>query len=135
VIFGRAGYHGFMSFLLFSGPCDAGAASLVRSALRDLADDPSIPSSVVDDLALAATELISNARNAGASSIDVLLSVPPPHLVLEVTDDAPGYPRPQDPKPLDSHGRGLRILGAISERWGVTQTSPEAKTVWAKFGG
>lgn len=56
----------------------------------------------------------------------------PAHLVCAVTDPSdhpPVYPHVSDP--LDEHGRGLRIIDALSEHWGWTRRQPLGKTVWA----
>ncbi|NUT24516.1 MAG: ATP-binding protein [Streptomyces sp.] len=56
----------------------------------------------------------------------------PAHLVCAVTDPCdspPVYPHASDP--LDEHGRGLRIIDALSEHWGWTRRQPLGKTVWA----
>lgn len=56
----------------------------------------------------------------------------PAHLVCAVvdpSDDPPVYPHTSDP--FDEHGRGLRIIDALSEHWGWTRCQPEGKTVWA----
>ncbi|SDN67133.1 hypothetical protein SAMN04487981_106132 [Streptomyces sp. cf386] len=56
----------------------------------------------------------------------------PAHLVCAVTDPCdrlPVYPHASDP--LDEHGRGLRIIDALSEHWGWTRRQPMGKTVWA----
>jgi anti-sigma regulatory factor (Ser/Thr protein kinase) len=122
-----------MSVLLYRGPCEPGATAQVRRSLRSLARAAQVPEDMVEDLALAATELITNAINAGAHHVDVSLSVPPPHLQLEVTDDAPGIPEMGDPDPLSVHGRGLQILTAIAEMWGYRSHPHDGKTVWARF--
>jgi two-component sensor histidine kinase len=54
------------------------------------------------------------------------------HLVCAVTDPSdhpPVYPHTSDP--FDEHGRGLRIIDALSEHWGWTRRHPMGKTVWA----
>jgi anti-sigma regulatory factor (Ser/Thr protein kinase) len=57
-------------------------------------------------------------------------------LRIEVTD-ARGdrVPRIQDPAALkeSEHGRGLRIVAAYSQRWGVAEAPANAKTVWAEI--
>ncbi|MFE5816945.1 ATP-binding protein [Streptomyces sp. NPDC056479] len=56
----------------------------------------------------------------------------PAHLVCAVIDPSdhpPVYPHTSDP--LDEHGRGLRIIDALSEHWGWTRRHPMGKTVWA----
>ncbi|MFD6292384.1 ATP-binding protein [Streptomyces sp. NPDC060205] len=56
-------------------------------------------------------------------------------LRIEVTD-ARGDRRtlgPQHPGPADESGRGLVIVEALSDRWGVTPGRPPRKTVWAEL--
>ncbi|MCF1596534.1 ATP-binding protein [Streptomyces muensis] len=70
---------------------------------------------------------------AGDAEIWLRLSLRrPAHLVCAVTDpsdDPPVYPHTSDP--FDEHGRGLRIIDALSEHWGWTRRQPAGKTVWA----
>ncbi|KOV66203.1 ATP-binding protein [Streptomyces sp. MMG1121] len=56
-------------------------------------------------------------------------------LRIEVTD-ARGdrVPRPHDPVAEESEcGRGLRIVAAYADRWGVTEAPAGAKIVWAEL--
>lgn len=56
----------------------------------------------------------------------------PAHLVCAVTDPCGGLPvYPHASDPFDEHGRGLRIIDALSEHWGWTRRQPRGKTVWA----
>lgn len=56
----------------------------------------------------------------------------PAHLVCAVTDPCDGLPvYPHASDPFDEHGRGLRIIDALSEHWGWTRRQPRGKTVWA----
>ena len=55
-------------------------------------------------------------------------------LRIEVTDtrgDRP-LPDPQQPTPEAESGRGLLVVEALADRWGVTQDLPPRKTVWAE---
>ncbi|MFJ7074767.1 ATP-binding protein [Streptomyces sp. NPDC098781] len=96
------------------------------------------------DALTVVTELLANAvlhavppapaRPAAAEAeIWLRLSVRRPgHLVCAVTDPSdhpPVYPHTSDP--FDEHGRGLRIIDALSEHWGWTRRHPMGKTVWA----
>jgi anti-sigma regulatory factor (Ser/Thr protein kinase) len=119
-------------FMLFDGPCDTTTASTVRRALRDLQAVLEVRSRTVEDLELAATELITNAVRAGALHLDIQLSVLLPRLELAVTDDGPGMPTPREPAPGAVTGRGLQILAALADEWGYT-AGEISKTVWARF--
>ena len=48
------------------------------------------------------------------------------------TDDHPPVYAPTGTS-LDEHGRGLRIVDALSEEWGWAPTLPVGKTVWARL--
>lgn len=117
---------------LFRGPCDSGVPHAVRQALRDVQATGALSGAVLEDVLLAATELVTNAVNAGARTVEVLLDTPPPHVILDVTDDAPGQPTPGHPTASDTSGRGLRIVEALADQWGFRST-PDGKTVWARF--
>lgn len=122
-----------MTFVpLFTGPCDSAVPVAVRRALRAFEATGALSSSVADDLLLAATELVTNAFNAGARTVEVVLQTPPPHLTLDVTDDAPGHPTVGNPSASDTSGRGLLIVAALAEQWGCRPTE-SGKTVWARF--
>jgi hypothetical protein len=48
---------------------------------------------------------------------------------VEVRDTGQGKPTVLSPGPQDPSGRGLRILEAIADTWGIIP-APEGKTVW-----
>ncbi len=57
-------------------------------------------------------------------------------LVVEVCDHHPSRaPRggePETPHDTPEYGRGLRLVGALSEAWGITYRTGR-KTVWARL--
>jgi len=90
-----------------------------------------------DDAVAVVTELAANAvlhalPHADTCDVRVRLTLRSKHLLCAVTDrsdDVPVYPATVDP--LLEHGRGLRIVEALSEHWGWTKRTPVGKTVWA----
>jgi anti-sigma regulatory factor (Ser/Thr protein kinase) len=106
------------------------ARHLVRSALGywGLADWPR-----GDDLALCVSELATNALVHGVPpGRGFLLRVRYDGDVLrvELHDSGPGEPR--IPDDADGGGRGLLLVAALSDKWGVQPRSP-GKAVWCEW--
>jgi anti-sigma regulatory factor (Ser/Thr protein kinase) len=92
-----------------------------------------------EDAAQVVAELASNAvlhgRVPGRDFRLRLRLRPDRTLRIELTD-ARGdrLPRVQDPvSDVPETGRGLRIVTAYAARWGVVETPPGVKTVWAEI--
>ena len=82
-----------------------------------------------------ASELVTNAiRHAeDGSSVVVLLMYAAGTLRLEVRDHDPlNLPLVKAPGPLDQSGRGLVLVGALADRWGVRVTET-GKSVWCEL--
>ncbi|MFL5992839.1 MAG: ATP-binding protein [Streptomyces sp.] len=91
-----------------------------------------------DDVLLCVSELTTNA----------LLHGVPPHrcfrldlaltadgiLRVEVHDSAPGELRIPDTDPGSERGRGLLLVAAVADEWGVRERDP-GKVVWCEFKG
>ena len=54
-------------------------------------------------------------------------------LRIGVTDRGPGMPDPRNLEPSAENGRGLHIISALSEAWGVDQLDGTGKHVWAEL--
>ena len=80
------------------------------------------------------SELVTNSvEHARCVSVTVLLIYAVGTLRLEVSDqDADNAPVLKSPKPGDMAGRGLVIVQALSDRWGVRVTNG-GKTVWCEL--
>src|SRR4051794_33870884 len=78
---------------------------------------------LLQNIYLIATELVTNAVNARASTTTLGLSWHRHRIRLTVDDDAPGAPTPQPPSSDQSHGRGLAIVELLSTAWGVRPDS------------
>ena len=87
---------------------------------------------VLDDAVLTVAELVTNSVNAGSGRITVDVDLHRDHVLLAVTDDAPGQPAVQPFSQSATYGRGLRIVEALARRWG-TDPRLAAKRVWAEL--
>jgi anti-sigma regulatory factor (Ser/Thr protein kinase) len=84
------------------------------------------------DAAMVVSELVTNAIRAGASTIELEVGRVGGLFRITVIDDAEGTPKPAEPDPTAAAGRGLRIVGALSARWGVEPVGA-GKRVWAEL--
>ena len=92
---------------------------------------PRADTTVADDCELVIGELVTNACNAHATTIDVSIELHHTRIELAVTDDAHGWPVLRVPGPAATSGRGLQIVAALAARWGVTVAEDGRTTVWA----
>ncbi|MGW4026334.1 SpoIIE family protein phosphatase [Streptomyces sp. NPDC005009] len=126
-------------------PLAPGAArALLRKALTEWAElalpgAEHLTGRVGDDATLIASELVTNAVVHAGTEVRVAcrLEEETGALVVEVADQHPSRaPRGNEPEgpPYDTpeYGRGLRLVAALSEAWGITYR-PGTKTVWARL--
>ncbi|MFC6881581.1 MULTISPECIES: ATP-binding protein [Actinomadura] len=100
-----------------------------------------------DDLCLVASELLSNAcAETPGREIRVRVTCGDGVLwvgVWDASDVVPDEPAPvveldfaaldELPEELAVSGRGLGIVRALADEWGIARTSPRGKWVWAVF--
>ena len=82
-----------------------------------------------DDVVLAASEFAANVIRHAHTPFTVRLNTDEERVRLEVSDGSSIIPAVED---LSESNRGLRMIEAISSRWGVEATE-SGKTVWAEF--
>ncbi|MHA3703439.1 ATP-binding protein [Jatrophihabitans sp. YIM 134969] len=85
---------------------------------------------LADDAVTVASELVSNALEAGASDVVVTTTSHRTAMTVTVADDAPGVPHLLTVDPDQTSGRGLLIVAALGSGWGV-EITPGGKNVWA----
>lgn len=101
------------------------ARRFALGALENVGDD------VRDVVALMVSELATNAllHAQTAFVVDVTLVADTDEIVVAVHDGAGGRPVVKDPEPTDAHGRGLRIVATLADRWGTGRSDQEPGTV------
>ncbi|MGY1737257.1 ATP-binding protein [Geodermatophilus sp. SYSU D00684] len=89
---------------------------------------------VCETAALLVSELATNAvRHDGGRPFEVTVRqlTEPDRVWCGVTDTAPGLPVLRSPSVTEEHGRGLRLVAALADRWGAhRRRDTDAKTVW-----
>ncbi|MGW2122013.1 ATP-binding protein [Streptomyces sp. NPDC001758] len=120
------------------GPAGVGKA---RHRMRTQLRAGGVADMVVDDAVLILSELLSNACKhgrplgealVGDGDVRVAWRVDPcGRLVVEVTDGGgPTRPAPATPSVTAHGGRGLNIITALADDWGVRDEVPGEVTVW-----
>jgi anti-sigma regulatory factor (Ser/Thr protein kinase) len=102
----------------------------VREARRFIRETLSAhPSEARDAIELMASELATNCIAHATSDFEIQVETTKGTVRIETHDHGPGEPVAQSAAPTDPTGRGLRIVEAMSDRWGVIPGTP-GKTVW-----
>jgi anti-sigma regulatory factor (Ser/Thr protein kinase) len=99
-----------------------------------------------DDAAAVVTELMTNAlrhalaelradsQGAPAWPIRLGLVDPGPYVICAVADPSSRLPTPRRPDWQDEAGRGLLVVGSLSDQWGsCAAPDGRGKVVWAAF--
>lgn len=84
------------------------------------------------DVTLVASELVTNAVQAGAREITVQIRAAGAWVELRVSDDAEGWPIQKRSDHDDVRGRGLFITAQLAAQWSATE-HPAGKTVTAAW--
>lgn len=88
---------------------------------------------LVDRVVLIASELVTNAVQAGATAIEVSMRLRAGRLDLVVTDDAAGWPAPVAAGVDDTAGRGLSIVEHLADAWDVAARRRGGKVITASW--
>lgn len=105
------------------------SSAAAGSVRRALAHDLDVADHLADDVALVASELVTNVvRHAGTGGV-VELWACPGEVRIEVHDAAPALPQMRERGGPDG-GFGLRIVDRLTTQWGHRLTC-HGKTVWA----
>lgn len=115
-----------------------GAPSCARLHTRNVLNEWNLPRAVIADAETCVSETITNALRATLALPDPLpiglrLLVNAERLVTEAWDCHPDVPVLRPATLDDEGGRGLAVIEAFSNRWGVRRLSPHVKSVWCEF--
>lgn len=112
---------------------DVNAPSHARAHVMSHLLATDLPGGVAaDKVVLIASELVTNAVQAGATTIEVSMRIARKRLELMVTDDAGGWPTPTTASVDDTAGRGLMLVEQLADAWDITRRRP-GKAVTASW--
>lgn len=107
-------------------PRSPASGALARREVRRVG--ASLAADRVGELELVVTELVTNALVHGQGALRLELRLTPFGVAGHVLDDGPGFAyEPHVPALEEPGGRGLRIVDALTTRWGV---EPGRSLVW-----
>ncbi|MEU0009955.1 ATP-binding protein [Streptomyces halstedii] len=92
----------------------------------------------IDDVRLCISELATNALVHGTVSDHgflVRLDAEDDVVRLEVHDSRREQPKSREAADTDLSGRGLVLVAALADDWGVQDRAPLGKIVWSSFKG
>ena len=92
-----------------------------------------LPEEVFDDLALLASEVVTNAVRHTRATCAVTVRWTGERVRVEVTDTDPARPALRDVSAHAEDGRGLLLVASLSADWGSTPDRA-GKTVWFEVG-
>ncbi|WP_329384631.1 ATP-binding protein [Streptomyces sp. NBC_01716] len=105
----------------------------VGRAREALLERLSLAGELGDTAALLLSELVTNALRHGSPpgrEIHVTVSRGDGLLRLEVEDAGEALPHPRTPDLVDECGRGLALVAALADDWGVAGREGPGKRVW-----
>ncbi|MFD5470406.1 ATP-binding protein [Streptomyces sp. NPDC127105] len=107
------------------------SARHIRRIVRSCLDDWGL-AGLADAVELAVTELVANVvRHVPDRRCTLLVLRQTGGVRVEVTDGSPQLPAvPLDLSPEAEGGRGLLLVDAVTDRWGVEPRGGAGKTVW-----
>jgi anti-sigma regulatory factor (Ser/Thr protein kinase) len=85
-----------------------------------------------EDAALLASEVVTNAIRHAGGSVTVRAERDGEHLVVQVLDKSPKEPMVLAPDLWSENGRGMSLVDAIANEWGVVP-HPAGKVVWFRL--
>jgi serine/threonine-protein kinase RsbW len=111
-------------------PPEATAPAEARAVVEAIGSD--LPESVLIDAKLLLTEVVTNAiKHAGPTMQAVIIRIMRNHIIrVEVVDPGPMFnPDPRPPGTGARSGRGLFLVDAVANAWGV-EPNETGKKVW-----
>ena len=102
--------------------CDSRAPAAARLQVSEFLERPGVSHEVVNDVVLAVSELVTNAVEAGATSIELLVDVTKQDIMMSVDDNTGGWPTLTSPEAQATRGRGLAIVAKTAQNWDVERT-------------
>ncbi|GGK83727.1 hypothetical protein Sme01_17820 [Sphaerisporangium melleum] len=108
---------------------EPGVTAECRAVVREILAEWDLHD-LIDDVVVVVTELLANALVHGGPPVRVALGMAPGTVTGSVTDHGDGWPQPRPADTDAEHGRGLGIVAALTDSWGVAPLPGGGKSIW-----
>ncbi|HZU58813.1 MAG TPA: ATP-binding protein [Actinocrinis sp.] len=117
---------------VFHLPAHGASVSAARNRITEHLHAWGVGESVYEDAALIVSELFTNALvHTDSSEITCQLQATAQTVYLAITDQGCGPSGPRVREPDAESGRGLILVSALAQLWGVNTEQGCGRTVWA----
>jgi anti-sigma regulatory factor (Ser/Thr protein kinase) len=107
------------------------AQSVVRARRFAVESLTGLDPELTDALAVMVSELVTNSVRHAASEFTVAIDRDADRIRVAVSDLGEQRPSLRNPDPTEQSGRGLQIVNALSDDWGIAEAAGRTgKTVW-----
>ena len=115
-------------------PATPASVFLARRFVRQLLRGWQVPQDVVERCELVVNELVTNAARHSEDDLSIAVSAADEVLRVSAADSSHRMPLTDvlEVEDTDTSGRGLRLVRAVADRWGV-ESEGLSKQVWAEF--
>ena len=111
-------------------PPDPGSAAAARRFVADVLMQRGFSNSTIQDAVLLASEAVTNAIVHAGTDVDVVVVTDSSMARVEVHDRDPSLPVTLALRPDLARGRGLHVIEALSEAWGISHQGESGKCIW-----
>lgn len=115
--------------MLLTLPAELRSIRAARRFVGERCEAADLSEERCDDALLLTSELVTNAILHGRSEVCVEVQERGPLLRISVFDENSRHPQPVDEDPNALDGRGLALVDALAQRWGV-EDRRLGKAVW-----
>jgi anti-sigma regulatory factor (Ser/Thr protein kinase) len=108
------------------------ASSSVTAARRFVTSTVSgAPRPVAEAVAIVVSELATNCVRHAGTDFTIDIDQTPDELRVTVADSGEGWPTVRSPRPSEPSGRGLLLVRALADDWGIDAARDHTgKSVW-----
>ncbi|MEU5834018.1 ATP-binding protein [Streptomyces diacarni] len=109
---------------------DSARVPEIRRTVRTILRSWNLPEQLAEDIQLAVSELLANALEHGNGDVEARVLRVLDEVRIEVTDDNPEPAQLRRPDVDELSGRGLLLVAALAQSWGVSR---DGRTTWCSF--